>query len=246
MSSSQPSSSSPPQENSTHTDHLVPRSPVMPDEMRSSPPALVARLMGLNDIPAATIAAEKRRRLIGALEKCDEDLQTLKKLIEVVKCVGDRGDKIQVYYRGRDELEAARPVSVLDEFTRSGFCSYSKRHNTNIGRAPQPWKIMSAGDEDITNVSMIERIKSEMMIPSERSSGNLAAPLWSSKAMVESVNEVCKDIAWGQSREIGRIGLALQDYIFRDLIEEIVREMGFCYIYPALPLESCKRRLRFY
>lgn len=90
--------------------------------------------MGLNDIPAATIAAEKRRRLIGALEKCDEDLQTLKKLIEVVKCVGDRGDKIQVYYRGRDELEAARPVSVLDEFTRSGFCSYSKRHNTNIGK----------------------------------------------------------------------------------------------------------------
>ncbi|XP_021674601.2 uncharacterized protein LOC110660562 isoform X2 [Hevea brasiliensis] len=241
-SSSQPSCSSPPQEDTIH--HLVPRSPTLPAEMRASQPALVARLMGLNDIPAAAIAAEKRRRLLGALEKCDEDLKTLKKMIEVVKSVGDRGDKIQVYYRTGDKLKTASPVSVVDEFTRSAFCGYSKRHNTNIGKAPQQRK-RKVGDEDITSISLVDRIKSEIMIPSERSE-NLASPIWSSTAMVESVNEACKDIEWGQRREIGRIGLALQDYIFRDLIEEIVREMGFCCICPPLPLESCKRRLRFY
>jgi hypothetical protein len=65
--------------------------------------------------------------------------------------------------------------------------------------------------------------------------------------MIESVNEVCKDIAWGERREIGRIGMALQDYICRDLIEEIVKEMGFDCIYQLgpLPFESCKKRLRF-
>ena len=66
--------------------------------------------------------------------------------------------------------------------------------------------------------------------------------MWSSKAMIKSVDEVCKDVTWGEKRELGRIGLALQDYICRDLIEEIVRELGCFY---TLPFEACKRRLCF-
>lgn len=68
--------------------------------------------------------------------------------------------------------------------------------------------------------------------------------MWSKKAMKESVEEVCRDIAWGEKREIGRIGLALHDHICRDLIDEIVRDLGFC-CFNSLPFEACKRRLSF-
>ncbi|XP_038977452.1 uncharacterized protein LOC120107997 [Phoenix dactylifera] len=76
----------------------VPRSPTLPPEIRRSistaspdsprrPPALVARLMGLEDVPVSSpeSAAEKRRKLLGALEKCDEDLKALKRIIEAVR-----------------------------------------------------------------------------------------------------------------------------------------------------------------
>ena len=67
--------------------------------------------------------------------------------------------------------------------------------------------------------------------------------------MKESVEEVCKDIAWGEKREIGRIGLALQDHICRDLIEEIVTDLSSFHfynnVYSSLPFEACKRRLCF-
>ncbi|KAK8556214.1 hypothetical protein V6N12_002625 [Hibiscus sabdariffa] len=46
-------------------------------------------------------------------------------------------------------------------------------------------------------------------------------------SMLHSVDEVCKDIAWGQSREIGIIGLALEQNIYRDLIHELVKEIAW-------------------
>ncbi|KAL0404714.1 UNVERIFIED_CONTAM: hypothetical protein Sradi_2112200 [Sesamum radiatum] len=71
-------------------------------------------------------------------------------------------------------------------------------------------------------------------------------PVRSSRAMVKSVEEVCRDIAWGEKREAGRIGLVLQDQLCRELIEEVVKEL----VKPSgnvqpLPLEACKRRLCF-
>uniref|UniRef100_A0A0E0NUA5 DUF3741 domain-containing protein n=1 Tax=Oryza rufipogon TaxID=4529 RepID=A0A0E0NUA5_ORYRU len=90
----------------------APRSPtIAPEPRRASchsprptPPAIVARLMGLEESappsPAATTprplptrppppppetAAEKRRKLLGALEKCDEDLKTLRRIIAAVR-----------------------------------------------------------------------------------------------------------------------------------------------------------------
>lgn len=86
----------------------VPRSPTLPAEIRRmnftvvdgesspktprKPPALVARLMGLDDIPVSSpaSAAEKRRKLLGALEKCDEDLKALKRIIDAVR-LGESG-----------------------------------------------------------------------------------------------------------------------------------------------------------
>lgn len=70
----------------------------------------------------------------------------------------------------------------------------------------------------------------------------------SSKAMMKSVQEVCKDIAWGEKREVGRIGLAIQDYICRDLIEEFVKDLGHSYNstnFYSLPFQACKRKLCF-
>ncbi|XP_002467949.2 nascent polypeptide-associated complex subunit alpha, muscle-specific form [Sorghum bicolor] len=83
------------------------------DSPRPPPPAIIARLMGLEESappsPAAAAAAprpvvlptrppppppapaapetaaEKRRKLLGALEKCDEDLKTLRRIIAAVR-----------------------------------------------------------------------------------------------------------------------------------------------------------------
>ncbi|KAL6901988.1 hypothetical protein ACP4OV_004864 [Aristida adscensionis] len=92
----------------------APRSPtIAPEHRRAScdsprppPPAIVARLMGLEESappspaaavarplptrpppppPAPETAAEKRRKLLGALEKCDEDLKTLRRIIAAVR-----------------------------------------------------------------------------------------------------------------------------------------------------------------
>lgn len=94
----------------------VQRSPTLPAEIR---------LRG-NNVKTAEIcleeAAEKRRKLIEALEKCDEDLKELKKIIDVVKSSSvsvtvavdrednDNNNKIN------GDLQPS-PVSVLDDFT---------------------------------------------------------------------------------------------------------------------------------
>lgn len=52
--------------------------------------------MGVEEIPSPSplpspeSSAEKRRKLLGALRKCDEDLKALKKIIEAVQVAGDR------------------------------------------------------------------------------------------------------------------------------------------------------------
>lgn len=76
---------------------LPTRSPTLSAEIRRSSsvnsptkngksPALVARLMGLEAVPAAEeTSSEKRRKLLGALEKCDNDLKALKKIIMALR-----------------------------------------------------------------------------------------------------------------------------------------------------------------
>ncbi|KAG6769019.1 hypothetical protein POTOM_024634 [Populus tomentosa] len=284
---------------------MAPRSPSLPTGIRRSrslnspesfraQPAPVARLMGLSDIPPLTAAelalAEKRRRLLGALEKCDEDLKALKKIIDAVKSssvssTGDDDDDEGRSERGNDLplLPQPSPVSVLDEFTRSVLSGFSKRYTINRGggastsrleikkpagamsptshplppplstgdreRVPKQQTKKGGGGEDISSIDFLDKImtREDMIGHGKSHESVVSSPLWSSKAMIESVNEACRDAAWGERREIGRTGLALQDYIFRDLIEEIVKEMGFDCIYQLgpLPFESCKKRLSF-
>ncbi|ESQ44401.1 hypothetical protein EUTSA_v10006250mg [Eutrema salsugineum] len=88
------------------------------------------------------------------------------------------------------------------------------------------------------------------------------------RSLMDSVNQVCDDVAAGQRREVAKIGLALHDHICRDLIAETVHELSFSYCYDddgkchhksagsgrrhirrgstnSLPLDACRRRLVF-
>ncbi|KAI6673631.1 hypothetical protein NL676_001537 [Syzygium grande] len=99
----------------------VPRSPTLPAEIRRSRPqvgrgapqptpppptrpTVVARLMGLTAGDAPESAAEKRRELLGALDKCDRDLKALKRIIDVVRSAEQL----------RHEQGAAKPNASFD------------------------------------------------------------------------------------------------------------------------------------
>ncbi|KAF5475656.1 hypothetical protein F2P56_007436 [Juglans regia] len=262
------------------------RSPTLPAEMRRSkssnssqhfrnPPALMARLMGLEGMPES--AAEKRRKLLGALEKCNEDLNALRKIIESVQFSErlkstDAGQHVDGETNrlkrcsefNNGEQQQPSPVSVLDEFTPSpssttGQYCHSGRHANGsrlVLQQHQKQLRKKPGDqEETTKIYFNDRminITTETVVVERKVSdnvvGSIISSIWNSKAMIESVEEVCRDIDWGKRREIGRIGLALQDHICRDLIEEMVGEMQqgcCCMLQYALPLEACKRRLCF-
>lgn len=160
----------------------VPRSPTLPAKIRRSnsvnsqqnsraAPALVARLMGLEEatstmstmtkamqLPDYSSAAEKRRQLLGALEKCDQDLKALKKIIDAVRSAerfrfraatvfgssegyddsADHGRKWFRLVKGLEvnNAEQPSPVSVLDEFTRSPLSNlfHTKRQSISYGK----------------------------------------------------------------------------------------------------------------
>lgn len=128
-------------------DGLSQRSPTLSPEIRKSgcfdrggsprrPPALVARLMGLEEAspqqeklskappPAAGFspesAEEKRRKLLGALERCDEDLRALKRIIDAVRAAemksvnGERGSPMEDLKGLDGNAEQPSPVSVLN------------------------------------------------------------------------------------------------------------------------------------
>lgn len=257
----------------------VPRSPTLPAEIRRSSsaaptmveekrrgsPALVARLMGLEEAPATPPESveEKRQRLLGALQRCDEDLKVLKKIIESVRLddrspvpapavtlsAGSVAEKVKTVSEVTNcsvingEQQQPSPVSVLDEFTRSPLSPscYSGRHSFGRMQQHKQQLLKKPGEDEISNTFIYERMTSEL-VHNKKVNIEDHSHMWSSKAMIRSVEEVCRDIAWGEKRELGRIGLVLQDYICKDLIEETVRELGCLY---TLPFEACKRRLCF-
>jgi hypothetical protein len=111
---------------------------------------------------------------------------------------------------------------------------------TDAGRVQQQQRQLrkKPGEEEMSSIYFHERMTVEAVIQTSSRGEKEMSNIWSSKAMIESLEEVCRDIAWGERREIGRIGLALQDHICSDLIEEIAREMGSCGM-DALPFEAC-------
>lgn len=110
---------------------------------------------------------------------------------------------------------------------------------------PQRKPAKKLGDESIATLINNRTTTTDLSIYMRRRAAVATlSPPWCSRAMVQSVEEVCGDITWGEKREIGRIGLVLQDHLCRELIEDLVKEMKYCTI-PSLPLEACKRRLCF-
>ncbi|KAI4378420.1 hypothetical protein MLD38_015900 [Melastoma candidum] len=252
--------------------HETPRSPTIQPEMRlrspraaTRPLTLVARLMGLSCEAegegakgAPETAAEKRRKLLGALEKCDEDLKALKKIIDVVM-QSEVGDRKQVGGEGPS------PVSVLDWPKISSEKNNRSSIDITRAKAHQLRKKLGGTDQEdasATNgtprnsIRLLERITDEPFSSASRLSNRerlavaaagTSASSRPSKAMTESVEQVCRDVTWGERREAGRIGVALHDHICRELIEETVLEMGS----PGkgdpgqLPFEACRRRLVF-
>ncbi|KAH9675059.1 hypothetical protein KPL70_018672 [Citrus sinensis] len=235
----------------------VQRSPTLPAEIR---------LRG-NNVKTVEIcleeAAEKRRKLIEELEKCDEDLKELKKIIDVVRSNSvtvtvDREDNDNNNNKINGDLQPS-PVSVLDDFTplssTLSSSSYPRRYANGRAAAIHQQKQKQKrkpGEEDtaVSNICLVEKMRSETAVKScsENVAGvQVISPVWGSKAMIDSLNEVCRDIAWGERREVGRIGLALQDYICSDLIEEFVKDLlgSFCMFKYSFPFEACRRSLRF-
>ncbi|OIV90010.1 hypothetical protein TanjilG_00311 [Lupinus angustifolius] len=231
------------------------------EEERRRTPTLVMRLMGLEDLPETpTESVEaKRLRLLGALQRCDKDLKILKKIIESVQSKDYSAVRAVVVTRSavvdkirtvsemdclmfNGEQQQLSPVSLLDEFTRSPLnpSCYSRRHSFGRMQQHKQQLLKKPGEEEISSAYINDRMTSEFI--HKKINDKDHSFMWSSKAMINSVEDVCRDIAWGEKRELGRIGLALQNYICKDLIEEIVRELGCLY---ALPFETCKRKLCF-
>ncbi|RWR75912.1 hypothetical protein CKAN_00431800 [Cinnamomum micranthum f. kanehirae] len=153
----------------------VPRSPTIPAEIRrsrsvSSPenfrrtPALVARLMGLDEIPPPSpleSSAEKRRKLLGALQKCDEDLKALKKIIDAVQVAEDRR-----------RFEKVRRESLKQFVLGSRYKGRTGSKDLDGGDSMMEEKRCSdvtAEQEQPSPVSVLDEISSP---PSERSSCN--------------------------------------------------------------------------
>ena len=124
--------------------------------------------LGVEDYPASKTetesVAEKRQRLLGALQKCDEDLKALKKIIEAVRCTDQLrtpspaisnsadcfGGKIRTVSETNcselkgEQQQQPSPVSVLDEFTRSALSpvSYSISNLYSNGAFASLWSLI--------------------------------------------------------------------------------------------------------
>ncbi|XP_057786258.1 uncharacterized protein LOC131003724 isoform X2 [Salvia miltiorrhiza] len=134
------------------------RSPTLPPEIRRSsatgspensrtpPSSLVARLMGLEDLGAASkrlglgtedAITEKRQRLMQALEKCNEDLEALKRIIKAVQTADvrlqpPRGDSVaaQPCMKMCTESAEEKPNISADESSPSPVSSHCLEQNS--------------------------------------------------------------------------------------------------------------------
>ncbi|KAG6479715.1 hypothetical protein ZIOFF_063186 [Zingiber officinale] len=110
---------------------LPPTVAAIPDSPRR-PPTVVARLMGLEeDTPAPSMAAtppeeDKRQELLHALEKCDEDLRALRRIIEAVRA-----------------NEAASPVVSAARRVEPG-AGISSKERCDGGDQPSPVSVLEA------------------------------------------------------------------------------------------------------
>ncbi|KAG6411809.1 hypothetical protein SASPL_129893 [Salvia splendens] len=223
------------QEKKKAATNSVVRSPTLPPEIRrvENCSSVVARLMGVEDSKRIEDSVgEKRQRLMDALEKCNEDLEELKRIIKAVQAANG-GIKM-----------------CTDELICSPLTTHITTGEVQVPQHRKPTATKKPGEDEeaiaiarlVTKSTIIE---SSLEMRRRAAAAAASSPPWSSRAMVESVEEVCNDIGWGEKREIGRIGLVLQDHVCRELIEELVKDLKSSSIIPPLPLEACKRKLCF-
>ncbi|XP_031095587.1 uncharacterized protein LOC115999781 [Ipomoea triloba] len=248
----------------------VEKSPGLPPELRrrasaenakTRPSALVVRLMGLEEKCSPVVAAEgetltevKRKMLLKALDKCNQDLEALKKIIKAVESSSSSSASgastppppppavETCKKKSTAEHQLLSPISVLDEQMISRSPPLTKIHDNAIHIVQRSKK--AGTDYDSTNCILKKFTTSSFR--TKREAVAASPVMWCSKAMVQSVEEVCRDIACGEHREGGKIGLVLQDYICADLIQELVKDLGSSSSSPcavSLPFEACRRRL---
>lgn len=198
------------------------RSPKIEADKKERPVALVARLMGLEEIkclpsPNRKSSTEevKRRKLLEDLGKCNDDLESIRQILNSLK----RDKQIS------DAVKPTTPLTLCNKIAKP-------KHNHNGHITQQRIKRLEAYepiDKFTNNAPLLFHMK----------------PKSCSKGMIQSVEEVWNESEWGEKREAGRIGLILQDQICRDLIEEFLKEMNLLISYRSLPFLACRKRLFF-
>ncbi|KAK1292570.1 hypothetical protein QJS10_CPB17g01652 [Acorus calamus] len=248
---------------------------------------VVARLMGLEDgdpsPPVEKVAEEKRRRLLGALERCEEDVRALKRIIEAVHVAEEQQRRAEEVVDGRGKKagdldggdvkvvtpskeldgrdlsvikEVPSPVSVLDvvysPFNLGSSSIKLKKGNHQRKNHQPPKKKNETSDEGFIyrrfsaptagddlfgrtgpDVGMVRAARRRL-----RWSGG-------SPAMEECVEEVGRDMEWEERWELRRVVVVLEGHILGGLVDEIVREMGFCYQRFSFGFGKCRKRLVF-
>ncbi|KAF8102075.1 hypothetical protein N665_0201s0364 [Sinapis alba] len=179
-----------------------------------------------------------RVSLVGALEKCDRDLEELRRTIDVLKTTYLLQNKVS-------------PETARENYTFSGTgdavvgTQKNKNTKTTLHETDTDTTMLSTMMNDheynkdnsttykVNHINLITRPDHYAMhdVISKRATIETrdTAPTMVQKvrrSLMESVNHVCEDVASGQRREVAKIGLALHDHICRDLISETVHELS--------------------
>ncbi|KAF8114733.1 hypothetical protein N665_0034s0072 [Sinapis alba] len=219
-----------------------------------------------------------RVSLVGALEKCDRDLEELRRTINVIKTT----------YLLHKKLEVSPPTARTGDVvvgTQTSKSTKTTIHETDTDTTMFSTMMNNHEYKDnnktykVNNINLVTRPDHYNVISKRETVERCMSPLVvvrkvRSRSLMDSVNQVCDDLASGQRREVAKIGLALHDHICRDLITEIVGELYFshygnnecrkpavdsddCYgrgsglghirrgSTNSLPLDACRRRLVF-
>ncbi|KAJ0245844.1 Uncharacterized protein HA466_0182500 [Hirschfeldia incana] len=181
-----------------------------------------------------------RVSLVGALEKCDRDLEELRRTINVIK----------TSYLLHKKLEVSPPTARESfKFCSTGDVVMGTQTDKNMKATIQETdtdttmlsKVMKNDQEykdnityKVNHINLITRpdhyamhdVISRRTTMETRDTASIMVQKVRPRSLMESVNQVCDDVESGQRREVAKIGLALHDHICRDLISETVHELS--------------------
>ncbi|CAA7060522.1 unnamed protein product [Microthlaspi erraticum] len=186
-----------------------------------------------------------RVSLVGALEKCDRDLEELRRTIDVIKTSYLLHKKLEdSQATARDNLKF--PGTVTGDVVVGAQTQKNTKTTIHETETDTMLSMMNQQDQyykdnktyKVNNINLITRPDHYAMhdVISKRTTSTTTTETRAtlpmrrvrrSLSLMESVNQVCDDVASGQRREVAKIGLALHDHICRDLIAETVREFAF-------------------